>query len=460
MATSDMAIKSYGSNYGNFGAARFQHRFGDLSHGNRDFPHRYNNENGLNNYYKVEIYHIKMHSEEALVAQFEPTEAKLLTTVTNSNLLVESPILASALSNLFPYLLMIDNGLEIITWTNEDPFVNFLGLVLFTIITIYWSSLSLVVLPLVYTISFSCIVWTINSIIMDSKFDEKPTIDEVLSTLHNITIRVELLLRPVQHFPFTKKNYIRMYIMAILLTPLHVGLLKTILPINKFVLIVGLFTLSYHSPWCYSIRRLFWRSIYIRLLAFFITGINVKLDKAKQRPIFHSNSASGLSTPTTSDVEELNSVPILADFKIIKKVIISPTRLKQITKFEVLENQRRWFGLGWTNFLLPNERPSWCFEKSMQLAPAVITDNTDDDFPFPIFPNDLYYYHWNWVEPIWKLDKEFNKSKDERGWVYYDSKWQKPSFKDGFLKYTRSRRWTRKAELIIDKQHELNDGVN
>lgn len=399
-----------------------------------------------------------MHSDDKLIADFSPSDAKLLSNSNNATILKDLPILALALCNLFPYLLLVDNSLEIITWTNEDPFVNFLVLVFFGLVTIYWNLVSHAALPLLYTLIFSSVVWTINSIILDSKFNERPTIDEVLNTLHNITVRIELSLRPVKRFPFKKKNFVRMYIVVLLITPIHVFLIR-VFSVHSFVLVSGLFILSYHSPWAYSIRRLFWRSIYVRLLAFYITGVNVTLDKAKPRPSYSSAPNSSITTPSTSDVEELNSIPILADFKIIKKVIISPTRLKQITKFEVLENQRRWLGLGWTNLLLPNERPNWCFEKSLELSPAVTTEDTDENFPFPVFPSDLYSYHWNWAEPIWKLDTEFNNHKDEAGWVYFDSKWGNEGYTDGFLRYARSRKWSRKAELIIDKQHELNDGV-
>jgi hypothetical protein len=399
-----------------------------------------------------------MHSDEVLTANFQPSEAKLLASSSNSNLLVESPILASALSNLFPYLLLIDNVLEIVTWTNEEPFVNFLFLVGYASIVVYWNIATYLLLPMFFAIGFSCVVWTVSSIIRDSKFNERPTIDEVLNTLHNITVRFEMILRPVKHFRSKRRNFVRLFILAIILTPLQYGLSVSILPPRRFILIVGIFVLSYHSPWAFSIRRLIWRSFYVRLLAFYITGLDIKLTKAKVRPIRHNSSVSAINTPSTSDVEELNSMPILAGFKILKKVIVSPSQMKQVVVFEVLENQRRWLGLGWSNIMMPNERPNWCFEKSMEPAPSVITENTDEDFPFPVFVNDLYKYHWDWIEPIWVLDKKFGKGKAKEGqWQYYDGNWLNGRSKDGFSRYTRSRRWIRKAELIIDKQHETLD---
>lgn len=401
--------------------------------------------------------------DESLYASFEPTEAKLLTSSSNSQLLMENPILSSALSNIFPYLLLIDNVLEIITWTNEDPYQNFLMLVIYSVLVMYWNFINYIILPLLISISFSCVVWSISSVIYDSKFNEKPTIDEVLHTLHNITIRFEMLLRPVQHVNINFKNFLTIFIMTIILTPFHILLTKTIIPPQKYLWFIGLFSLTYHSPWSFSIRRLLWRSVYVRIIAFYITGLDIKLDRKNQKNHHASNkNISRIHSPSTSDIEEdLNNenshkLQLLTDFKIIKKIIVSPTQLKQIVKFEILENERRWLGIGWSKFVLPNERPSYCYEQSLLMSPEPTTNN-DVNFPFPIFENDLYSYLWEWQDDNWSLDHEFNKNKHKNGWVYFDNNWENESYEDGFSKYTRSRKWTRKAILLIDKQDSVND---
>ena len=53
-------------------------------------------------------------------ASFEPSETKLLTSTPTNKLLTDSPVLATALSQIFPYILLIDGVLETITWTNDD----------------------------------------------------------------------------------------------------------------------------------------------------------------------------------------------------------------------------------------------------------------------------------------------------------------------------------------------------
>lgn len=396
--------------------------------------------------------------DEGLYASFQPSDAKLLTTTSNTQLLVDCPILASALSSIFPYLLLIDNFLEIITWTNEDAYQNFLIAVLFSIVVLYWHIVSIAILPFLLCLTFSALVWSISSVMHDSKYNEKPTIDEVLYTLHNITVRFELLLRPIQHFYLGPRNFAKAFMMTALLTPFHLFIVRTVLSPTGFTWILGLFMLTYHSPWSYSIRRLLWRSVYVRILAFYITGIDIKLDRKNQN---HHRGISRVQSAATSDVEDIQSgaktSQLLTDFKILKKYIVSATKLKQTVLFEVLENERRWIGIGWSKFTLPNERPSFCYNQSMQAAPVVSDSETSDNFPFPVFENDLYTYLWDWNDEVWSIDYEFNKGKGKEGWVYYDNNWQNESFQDGFSKYTRSRRWVRKATLEIDKQSSVHD---
>lgn len=394
--------------------------------------------------------------DQSLYASFQPSEAKLLTSTSHSQLLTEYPILSSALSNIFPYLLLIDNFLEIVTWTNDDPYQNFILIVLYSVIVMYWQLLSLVIIPILISTTFACLVWSISSIIYDSKFNEKPTIDEVLHTLYNITIRFEMLLRPIQHFPMKTRNFVKAFIMTSLLTPVHILIVKYIIPPQKILWLAGLFMLTYHSPWSFSIRRLLWRSVYIRIFAFYVTGLDIKLDRTNQN---HFQHISRVQSPNASDTEDFRldrqPLQLFGDFKILKKSVISPTQLRQVVLFEVLENERRWFGVGWSKFMLPSDRTSYCYEQSMKPSPPIAND--DENFIFPIFENDLYTYLWKWLETNWSVDKEFNKSKSSEGWVYYDNNWSTESYMDGFSKFTRSRKWVRKATLTIDKQDIVYD---
>lgn len=388
---------------------------------------------GINNNSQKEKKRYRTMSEvDVIYANFQPSDARLLKSRSNNQLLIENPILASVLSKLFPYLLLMDNFLEIITWTNGNPYTNLLIMIGYSIIVMYWQALRLVILPLLISLLFSYIIWSVNSILFDTRNNEKPTIDEILFTLHNITIRFELLLRPIKQHNLKPKNFLQIFVVSVLLTPVQLLLVKFFISPQKFLWLSGLFLLSYHSPWSYTIRRLLWRSIYVRILIFYLTGLNIKLN--------FENEMKPLNSFTNT----------LSDFKIVLKTIESPTKLNQIIKFEVLENERRWLGFGWSKFLLPNERSNFCFENSLIEVPNL------HDFKPPVFDNDLYEYNWEWLEDDWSIDKEYSKNKND-GWKYFDSNWENGDYFDGFSKFTRCRKWTRRAKLIIDKKSKVYD---
>lgn len=385
-------------------------------------------------YYEVTLEAVKrMGDDDTIRANFQPSDTNLLKSGANNQLLIENPILSSVLSKAFPYLLLFDNVLEIITWTNDDTYSNFLILIGYSILVLYWKYVSLIILPILMSLTFAYIIWSVNSIVFDTKYNEKPTIDEIIYTLHNITVRFEMLFRPFKKHDLKWKNYVRILFVTGLLTPIHIAITKYIIHPQRFIWLTGLFLLSYHSSWSWSIRKLLWRSVYVRILVFYLTGLNIQLIQ----------NNDGKETNYSFD-------NILTDFKIIDKKIESPTKLRQRVRFEILENERRWVGLGWSKFLLPNERSAYCFENSFLPIPNL------KDFEFPVFENDLYNYNWEWCDNNWTLDKEFNKGKLE-GWRYCDNNWDNYEFIDGFSKFTRTRKWIRQATLVIDKKVHVYD---
>ncbi|SGZ57584.1 CIC11C00000005505 [Sungouiella intermedia] len=404
-------------------------------------------------------------SDEVVFALFEPSEAKLLTSTSQTKLLVDNPILASALSNIFPYLLFFDYFLEVITWTNGDPYQNCLLVVCYSVLVLYWQTLKYWIVPMLMSLVFSSVVWTTNSVMQDAKYGERPTLDEVLLTLHNITVRFELFLRPAKHLQLTRQNSYKMLIGALLATPLQLVLTNTILSPRRYLWVMGLFFLTFHSPWSFAIRRLIWRSVYVRRVAYYLTGLDIRTarnDDLLCKRAGHSTISRTHSAATT-DIEELtesrvpasDKVKMINNFTILRKVIMSPTQLRQTVRFDILENERRWIGLGWSKLLLPSERASFCYESLMMSAPDPWLET---EFRFPVFENDLYTYLWQWMDDKWSIDQEFNRSRYKSGWVYYDTNWKRPAYQDGFSRYTRTRKWTRRAILLIDKQAEVLDG--
>lgn len=399
-------------------------------------------------------------SESAIYAVFEPSEASLLASHSHTSLLVDNPILASALANIFPYILFVDDFLEAVTWTNENPYRNVLWVAAYAFVVMYWAWLRLWAIPVVCVAVFLSVVWNTNSVLYDAKFNERPTVDEVLCALHNVTVRFELLLRPARNLRLSERNYATMAASAVLATPVHVFAMKSLLLPQHVLLFVGVFILTYHSPYAFASRRLLWRSAYVRRCVFLLSGIDGHRSRHDAPLTRAHDTISRTYTPSSADREPpretipaLNKAQMVNDFSITQKTILSATQLRQTVRFDILENERRWLGVGWSKLLLPNERSCFCYATLMMPAP----DPACGHFSFPVYPDDLYTYQWQWMDEEWILDLEFDHTSDAEGWVYYGNAWELPRSYDGFSRYTRARKWTRRAVLLIDNREEVHD---
>jgi len=94
--------------------------------------------------------------------------------------------------------------------------------------------------------------------------------------------------------------------------------------------------------------------------------------------------------------------------------------------------------------MLAYERAAWTDE---ELNPAP----SKDQFGLPEVEGG--HARWRWVEDSrWHVegaDETESNGDEEKGWVYYDTKWRNGRRdKDGWGRYTRRRKWCRDAELL------------
>lgn len=125
--------------------------------------------------------------------------------------------------------------------------------------------------------------------------------------------------------------------------------------------------------------------------------------------------------------------------------IVSATigRSKFTTTISVIENQRRWLGLGWTPSLLPHERAPFT---DVEDHPAVPPENTALPEPKTTIEAGgvTRSVTWKWIDHGWRVEKD--RGRDPEGWLYFDNAWRHPSATEEFGRYTRRRKWIRNAE--------------
>lgn len=315
-----------------------------------------------------------------------------------------NPLIASILHRIFPILIIFNTTLDFITWTNQDQCMNFVyHSILYLFIYYYDVMIYHFFTPLLILLVYSSINYYINSVYTNTN-EEEPTLEEIIDTLDNFTTRVEILLEP---FRSIRISYKKLFNFIFLITPIHILMLRYVIHPKTYLLFLALTITTFHSLWFQATIKILWRSQFIRNIFSFFVGAN--------------------------------SAHFYNNYRIINETRISKEKNGKIIQFQLLEHQRRWIGLGWSDKLLPYERANFTNE-------ALQETSSPDSFIFPFNSKQ-----WQWLEEKWNIDQSFCDNKNKDGWVFYDNYWQTGQFQDSIKSYTRSRKWTRKAVLISEK---------
>ncbi|AEY98184.1 FAFR500Wp [Eremothecium gossypii FDAG1] len=350
------------------------------------------------------------------------------------SLVVSSPLLNStpptvtkSLVKLYPYLVIADRALSTLTWTNDDVWESVLMVICYGAGVVYFERLikffgHLVIVGVLW--GYSLLDKHVEETIRD-----RPTLDDVVQMMSRVVAKSDLLLSPVS--VLSGNDIKRLLLTMVFLSPIYVILTLFVIPPRKFVLVAGVYVLTYHSSWSSVTRKLLWRFKLVRLLAFYVTGLDLSGVNKYQGGIFAA---------VHKKVKKLSGTNGADDGK--------PIRFTYV----LYENQRRWLAIGWTSNMLSYERSSWTDEFLNEAPPP-------EKFKLPEENGGMV---WRWVDKTWRLDltndgaihlpssrsKTTASPNSDDGFIYYDNTWKKPSTEDSFSKYTRRRRWIRTAELI------------
>ncbi|CAN6658393.1 hypothetical protein TRVA0_030S01552 [Trichomonascus vanleenenianus] len=363
--------------------------------------------------------------ESTIHATFAPS-ATSLPQQTSPLLSSTPPTVTKALSQAYPFILAADHVLALLTWTSGDSWQSFLVVAIYTAIVLYFEVLVRYFGHLLAVGGIAGYVWLNNRV--EQEQTEHPTLDAIVHTLTNVVTRLNLFLQPITSLSLTTHDVTRLLLTTLFLSPIHMILAFFVFSPRSLLLLGGAFVLTYHSVWARVTRTVLWRSRTVRLLTFYLTGLDF----------------SGTRHKNLAEVQQARTSTLGVQTKDGKPVKFT---------FVLYENQRRWLGIGWTGNLLAYERTPWTDEFLNESA-------APDSFKLPDAEGTGMV--WKWVDANWKLDMSndgslvLNSSQQKLsvdpgandGFIYYDNTWKKPSAEDSFSKYTRRRRWVRTAELI------------
>ncbi|KAL6452629.1 LOW QUALITY PROTEIN: PEX30 Peroxisomal membrane protein PEX30 [Candida maltosa Xu316] len=368
------------------------------------------------------------------------TNDKLQTKPQSSPLLSSTPpSVSKALVKSYPYLIIINKILSIVTWTNDDYWVNVVLLSLYSLAVLYfenlvtWSGhLLLVALVIFYALLNNKIIEQANL---------HPTLDDVVQALTSTCIKADLFLSPITSLSLTAYDIKRLLFTTLFLTPLYLILTLLLIKPRTILLFSGIYLLTYHSSYSIVTRRILWKLKIVRLIFFYLTGLD--LSKTKNHSLFAAAFAKVSSSNKST----------------------KPVRFTYV----IYENQRKWLGVGWTSNLLTTPWTDEFLNESSSIdafkLPNALDEVSSTQNENSTIENKIQGATWRWVDKTWRLDSTndgaitlpsskrskttANPTADE-GFLYYDNTWKKPATEDTFSKYTRRRRWIRTAELIFD----------
>ncbi|CAI1999671.1 hypothetical protein SEUBUCD646_0G02850 [Saccharomyces eubayanus] len=358
--------------------------------------------------------------------------------ILSSPLLTSTPKTVSrSLVRLYPYLIVVDNFLSVITWSNDNIFVNVFGIFTFTVCVLYFGTITKYFGHLMIV----GIIWAY--LLIDKHVQETmascPSLDDIIHVMDRVSMKSSAVLSPITIL--SAQDVRRLLFTVAFLSPIYIFLTMFVLPPNYLMLAGGLYVLTYHSKLIRRMRRYMWKFRIVRLLVFFVTGLDLG-GPDNNRRLFASVNKK-IRSFVWNEVGNTSST---------KKTVLF--------KVALFENQRRWLGIGWTSTMLSYERASWT-DEFLNSSPS------PDMFTLPEKQSGMA---WEWHDKDWMLDltndgaiqlpasatkTKFKPGADE-GFIYCDNTWNNPSATDTYKKYTRIRRWVRTATVTTTYDNEPN----
>ncbi|KAL3232610.1 Peroxisomal membrane protein PEX31 [Nakaseomyces bracarensis] len=325
-------------------------------------------------------------------------------------LVLPSPLLSStppsvvrSMVRLYPYLKLADKALGILTWSDFSIWNSVVLVPLYTLFILYYEVFVMYLGHMVVILSVLALMWVYNFV---ENTEDVPILEDIVVKMNRVQYKFDKFIEPL--ITLKDQDLTKLLYATILFSPVYVFLscLFGIRFIKFNVVAMGILVLTYHSPWCKTLRRILWKFKIIRNLIYKVMGI---------------------------ETYELQEPKITLD----KKYRFT---------YVLYENQRRWLGIGWNSSMLGYERTPWTDEFLNEASKP-------SEFQLP-------NKEWKWLDHDWKLDlsndgaievegeKFVTNPGVNDGYIYYDNTWKNPSVEDTFSKYTRRRRWIRTAELI------------
>ena len=322
-----------------------------------------------------------------------------------SALLQDTPSqVIAALHSIYPFLIAANRVLSLVTWTTESYYRNFVLMSIYVLSVLHWNNYIIILLPTLIVLGYCCMNWFVKTSFADPVyFRIPPTLEEIVDTLDNFNMRASFASR----ISGSSRDFRLLFVNLCLLTPFYVYLMKNYISYKVWIICTSLFVFTYYTTWFIALRRLLFRLKPVKRLLALFTGEDYSVaDNELEVTLLNLNTKNSIDRNT------------------------------KIMEFHLLENERRWVGLGWCKRMMFFERSPYCTLDLKQFLGSL------DDFRFPKLKN-YENTKWIWLDKSWVPDK--------KGWTYYDNYWAHPQHLDSVIRYTRSRQLRRQCLVVLNK---------
>ncbi|KAL1305661.1 hypothetical protein AAFC00_007255 [Neodothiora populina] len=309
------------------------------------------------------------------------------------------PQITRTLTNGYPFVVPLNQLAGLLSWTTENQWNSFLLVASFWFTVLYGEWIIKWTGPLIVTATLITAMYYRRYSPLSSRQQEK-TLDDIVSTFELFNTRCQVLLDP-----FSK--------LTDFLSTQQTATSATTRPAltTLFTRILIASPLWWFFAWTLNTRRV------ILLFGTLVLTWHSRPARISRIILWRSRFVRRTFVTITS---------LDVDKKIVAKAKTPPS-----SYVGIYENQRRWLGIGWTTSMLAYERAAWTDE---------MLEETTSPQDYKLAPGQA------WTEPEWKVDD----------WVYYDNKWKDGQTKDGWGRYTRQRRWSRRidGQAVVEKKEK------
>ena len=116
-----------------------------------------------------------------------------------------------------------------------------------------------------------------NKIIKEANLH--PTLDDVVQALTSTCVKADILLLPITSLSLTAYDIKRLIFTTLFLTPVYLVVTFLLIKPRTILLLTGVYLLTYHSSYSIVTRRILWKLKIVRLIFFYLTGLDLSETK-------------------------------------------------------------------------------------------------------------------------------------------------------------------------------------